>query len=436
MKSSKNFLNIKIWEKLVAKILFDIDKNTYRITHNPLFFSSNLNLFPILMNKKEKNFDDIFNKHANTTFFLKLFSDSIPDGFGLKIFQSYCYAKNISFDQMDFIDKIYYIGKRGIGALEFFSQNDTNNYSFELMIDTPIIMKDIIQTLQIILDKGKSINLEFNKNHLQKKLLTVFSICTTAGGMRPKAVIAQNKSGEIFSEFSDYANNCDFWIMKLDGIKDNRFGSPKNFAKIEFAYYLMALEAGIRMPECKLHEENGRFHFMSKRFDRQNGKKIHSQTLYNIAGYDNNKPGKYSYEQCFDIIKNLNISYKDRKEFFKRMVFNVIARNQDDHTKNISFLMDNDGSWKLSPAYDITFSYSLSNKWTRYHQMSINGKLDNFSISDITSIGELNEIENPKKIVLNIVDVVKRWDHFAKKVKLEQYKMEKIKQSHRTNIID
>ena len=262
-------------------------------------------------------------------------------------------------------------------------------------------------------------------------MLDILRVGTSAGGARPKAIIAMNDKGRVISGQTDVPQGYEHWLLKFDGVTDLELGEPKEFGRIEFAYHLMAQAAGIEMTECRLLEENGRAHFMTKRFDRDGRKKIHMQTLCGIAHYDFNMAGAYGYEQAFQVMRRLRLSKSDAIQLFRRMVFNVLARNQDDHTKNISFLMDQTGSWRLSPAYDVTYAHNPAGKWTNTHQMSINGKLDGFTIEDMAIIGESIRLSNPKAIVSEIAEKVDRWPEFAKQAGLRTDLAIMIGQNHR-----
>ena len=264
--------------------------------------------------------------------------------------------------------------------------------------------------------------------------MDILRVGTSAGGARPKAVIAMDDKENVMSGQADIPADYDYWILKFDGVTDLEFGTPKGYGRIEYAYYMMARAAGIEMKECRLLEENNRAHFLTRRFDRQNNKKIHMQSLCGIAHYDFNHPGAYSYEQAFSVMRQLRLSKADAVQQYRRMVFNVIARNQDDHTKNIAFLMDSEGRWKLSPAFDVTYSHNPAGKWTNQHQMSINGKHDHFKPADLISVGESISIRKPMAIINEVVDSVKRWTDFAKKAGVAKQHSSEIARHHRSSL--
>jgi serine/threonine-protein kinase HipA len=237
---------------------------------------------------------------------------------------------------------------------------------------------------------------------------------TSAGGQRAKAVIAYNDTtGEVRSGQLSAPEGFDYWLIKLDGVTNKELGDPQHFGEIEYIHYLLAKEAGINMTECRLLRENGRAHFMTRRFDRQNGEKIHMQTLCGLAHYDFRQLRMYSYEQAFQVMRRLRLPYSDAEEFFRRMVFNVVARNQDDHTKNISFLMDKTGTWHLSPAYDMSWAYNPSGEWTSVHQMSINNKWDDITREDLLKVAYEMNIKKAPKIIDQVVDAVALWPTLA-----------------------
>ena len=238
----------------------------------------------------------------------------------------------------------------------------------------------------------------------------------------------------MISGQAEIPDGYDYWILKFDGVTDLELGEPKGYGRIEYAYYLMALAAGIEMAECRLLTENNRAHFMTKRFDRKNHEKMHLQSLCGLAHYDFNFPGAYSYEQAFAVMRQLRLSRQEATQQYRRMLLNVIARNQDDHTKNIAFLMDRDGKWKLSPAYDVVYSHNPTGKWTNQHQMSINGKRDNFVTEDLIAVGESISIPKPMDIIEEVMDTVKRWPEFAKKGGVPQKHISEIARHHRLNL--
>ena len=244
----------------------------------------------------------------------------------------------------------------------------------------------------------------------------ILRLGTSAGGQRAKAIIAYNKdSGEVRSGQIEAPEGFDYYLIKLDGVTaEAGFKETENFGRLEYSFSLLAKECGIEMTDCSLIEENGRAHFITKRFDRVGGEKLHTQTLCGIAHYDFHLRRGYSYEQAFNVMRRLRLPYSQAEEMFLRMVFNVVVRNQDDHTKNISFLMDKNGHWKLSPAYDIGFAYNPSGSWTDTHQMSINGKFDDIKREDLLACASSNNIKNPVSIIDKVCETAAKWPEIAR----------------------
>ena len=284
-----------------------------------------------------------------------------------------------------------------------------------------------MKSVNQILNLKENIN-NFNSEYPLKDLL---SIGLFVGGHRPKAVIALNeKTGEIRSVQTKIPKEFEYWILKFDGVAEGN-----GDGKIEYAYYLMAKSLGIDMSECQLYKENGRSHFMTKRFDWEFNQKHHLQTLCGIAHYDHEAARVYSYEQVFQVMRKLHFSYKCVEQFFKRMVFNIIVRNQGDHTKNISFLLKEGGVWRLAPAYDLRFAFSFkSSGWASQHQMTMNDKSDHFVEDDFRQTADFLDINDWKDIVKSAIEIVKNWPGFAKKADVAQSRIREISKYHRINL--
>jgi serine/threonine-protein kinase HipA len=256
-----------------------------------------------------------------------------------------------------------------------------------------------------------------NLNDDKKQAIAeILRLGTSAGGQRAKAIIAYNKkTGEVRSGQVDAPAGFDYYLIKLDGVSAKAgFKETENYGRLEYSFYKLVKACGIDMTECSLIEENGRAHFLTKRFDRKNGKKVHMQTLCGMAHYDYRMHRAYSYEQAFNVMRALRLPYSEAKEMFRRMVFNVVVRNQDDHTKNISFLMEGDGKWHLSPAYDMGYAYNPNGGWTATHQMSINGKFDVITHQDLLSFAQQNNIKDASLIIDEICEAASHWPQIAR----------------------
>lgn len=313
-----------------------------------------------------------------------LIADSLPDKFGNAVINQWLAGQGKSESDFNVIDRLCYTGSRGMGALEY-----RPAISIGASNDEIVNVSEMVSLASDILCKRASVEFDMS-NATYSQLL---QLGTSAGGARAKAIIAWNeKTNEVCSGQTDPKPGYGYWLMKFDGVAkngDHGLEDAVEYTLIEYAYYLMAVKAGIVMNECRLFAEGPRQHFMTRRFDRVDGDKIHMQTLSAIAHIDYNSPRLCSYEQAVAYMRQLGLGQNEIEQFYRRMVFNAVAVNRDDHVKNISFLMDRRGKWSLSPAYDLTFAYNPENRWLRAHQMTINGKSDGFSVEDFLQCGNI-----------------------------------------------
>ena len=300
-----------------------------------------------------------------------------------------------------------------------------------------INIDSLVQLASDVLTQHGEFSANFADAHRAEALKDILRVGTSAGGARAKAVIAWNpKTNEIRSGQISAGKGFEYWILKFDGVsgnKDKELEDPKGYGVIEYAYYLMAKACGIAMTECRLFEENERRHFMTKRFDRQpSGEKLHMQSLCALAHFDYNHAGAYSYEQALLTIRQLKFPVEAVEEQFRRMVFNIVGRNQDDHVKNIAFLMDKEGQWSLAPAFDMTYSYNPSGAWTASHQMTLNGKRDGFTMTDFRAAAKSANMKRGRAeaIVEEVSSVVRRWPEFAAEAELNAGLRDKIQRAH------
>lgn len=343
-----------------------------------------------------------------------LIADSLPDKFGNAVIREWLASQGRREADFNVLDRLCYTGKRGMGALEY-----EPVLRFSEDIEETVNVAELVEFASTILQKRTRFRISFENEPSFQQLL---QLGTSAGGARAKALIAWNeKTNEVRSGQIDAGPGFDYWLMKFDGVSgngDHDLEDSMQYTLIEYAYYKMATNAGIQMEECRLFEENGRHHFMTKRFDRKNGGKLHMQTLGALAHIDYNVPGLCSYEQAAMYMRDMGLEQSDIEQLFRRMVFNVMAVNQDDHVKNISFLMDRAGKWMLSPAYDITFSFDRDNQWLKAHQMLINGKKNSISRKDLTSSGRnMGITQSHIDLIMNEVsESVNHWMDYAKQV--------------------
>lgn len=359
-----------------------------------------------------------------------LLADSLPDKFGTKLIERYLMDQGRKISDFSSVERLCYVGNRGMGALEYVPDRNYVDAA-----DRSVDINALVQLASDILAERKSVHVDGSGQVMEQ----IIKIGTSAGGAQAKAIVAWNETtNDIRSGQIEAGNGYHYWLIKFDGVENNKDKGDKAdgpaYTRIEYAYYLMAKAAGIAMNDCRLYRENGNYHFMTKRFDRESdlGRKIHMQSLGAIAHYDFNMPGTHSYEQAADVIYRLEMGQKDIEQLFRRMVFNIAARNQDDHVKNISFLMDRNGIWSLAPAYDVTYAYDRTNHWLSKHQMSVNGKLENITMDDVLSCGKRMNISKNKirKITEEVNAAVGRWQIFAENAFLNEQTYLEVSQNH------
>ena len=411
---------VKIWGEVVGAVRWDVNKKLASFQYDKNFLKKGIDLSPIKM--PVRNGDQIYSfpelrikKDEETPTFKGLpglLADALPDKYGNQLINIWLAQNGRSPDSINPVEQLCFIGTRGMGALEFEpAQLKTGKQTFSIEI------KNLVEIAQKLLSNRKDFNANLHRGE-QKALGEILKIGTSAGGARPKAVIAFNKkTGEVRSGQTIAPQGFEHWLLKLDGVSDTQFGLSHGFGRVEFAYYLMAGDCNIQMMDSKLLEENGRAHFMTKRFDRSGrDSKHHIQTFCGIQHFDYNNLYGYSYEQLFQTMRMLKMTYPEAEQMFRRMVFNVMATNYDDHTKNFSFILKNNDKWKLSPAYDVCYSYNPENIWVSQHSLSINGKHREINKSDLMTIASANNIKKGKNIIEEIKDIVCNWSEYASKV--------------------
>nr|WP_317175352.1 HipA domain-containing protein [Cyclobacterium xiamenense] len=311
-----------------------------------------------------------------------------------------------------------------MGALEFEpAQIKTNKSSFSLELDS------LVDVAKRMLNEREAFLTNIGK-HEEKAMMEILKIGTSAGGARPKAVIAYNqKTKEVRSGQGNVPKGFEHWLLKLDGVSGEQFGESSGWGRVEYAYYLMAKECGITISECELLEENGRAHFMTKRFDREGNTKHHIQSLCGLQHYNFNDMDGYSYEQVFQTMRLLRLTYPEAEEMFRRMVFNVLATNYDDHTKNFSFILKKGEAWRLAPAYDLCFSFDATNHWVNKQTLSVNGKRLAITKADLMTIAKDNNIKKGERIIDEINLIIKSWNDYAKQAGVRTDLKERIHQN-------
>ena len=420
-----NTAEVYLWNTRIGIVHKDDDKPYAAFEYDRDFVQSGIELSPIMMPLSRRVFE--FPELSDSSFrgVPGLIADSLPDKFGNAVINRWLASQGKADHEFNVLDRLCYTGKRGMGALEYVPATGPN-----ADLSEEINVSKLADFASEILQNRQEIEIQSSDKTGFDQLL---KFGTSAGGARAKAIIAWNeKTNEIKSGQVDAGEGFDYWLMKFDGVKENGdhdLEDSPEYTLIEYAYYKMALIAGINMNESRIYKKDGRNHFMTKRFDRRNGQKLHMQTLGAIAHIDYNYPGLCSYEQAAGYMRRMGLPASDINQLFRRMVFNVLAVNQDDHVKNISFIMNRAGKWGLSPAYDMTFSYDTSNLWLSAHQMLINGKKTNITFEDLIECGNNMDISTSrcKHIIEEVLSAVDRWLEIADNSGVSQKTAETIK---------
>ena len=429
---------VTLWGEQVGAVAWLEDRSCAAFEFEPDFLKKGIDISPLHMGlDAARKGDGIFSFPAlNNDTFLGLpglLADALPDKFGNSIIDTWLARNGRSASSFSPVERLCYIGKRGMGALEF---SPPLKQRFNRSV--PIEVAELVELAQSVMAQRLALDVELGDDEKgnAEAIMDILRVGTSAGGARPKAVIAMDEGGNVVSGQADVPDGYDYWLLKFDGVSDLELGEPAGYGRIEYAYHLRAGAAGIDMVECRLLEENGRAHFLTKRFDRIAGRKLHLQSLCGIAHYDFNMAGAYGYEQAFAVMRQLHLSKADAIRQYRRMVFNVLARNQDDHTKNIAFLMGPDGEWQLSPAFDVIYAHNPAGKWTNQHQMSINGKRDHFTLDDLMAVGESISLRGPGEIIDEVADAVRQWPEFARASGVDGRVIAEISRNHRLDLFN
>jgi len=424
---------VRLWGRTIGAVSLDEGREVASFQYDAEFSRSGIELSPLVMPLSEQVYQ--FPALPRNTFhgLPGMLADSLPDKFGNALIDAWLATQGRTPESFNAVERLCYTGTRGMGALEFApALGPKPGKATKVEVDA------LVRLAGEVLTHRGDLQGHFHAVGKENALRDILRVGTSAGGARAKAVIAWNRttnevrSGQIATD-ADF----DYWLLKFDGVagnKDKELEDPKGYGTIEYAYHLMAKASGIEMTECRLLEENGRRHFMTRRFDRlAGGAKLHMQSLCALAHFDFNQAGAYAYEQALLTIRQLDLPMAAVEEQFRRMVFNIVARNQDDHVKNIAFLMNKQGAWSLAPAFDVTYSYNPSGSWTATHQMTMNGKRDGFTMSDFEACAKAALMKRGRAatIVEEVQTAVKRWPEFAAAAKLSDEWRDKIQKTHR-----
>lgn len=428
---------VKLWGKSIGAVSWDEGAGLAHFEYEPDFIHSGIEVAPHTMPLSKQIYS--FPALPRETFhgLPGLLADSLPDDFGNALINVWLAGQGRSPESFNPVERLCYTGVRGMGALEYLPSQGPFMGKSEL-----VDIKALVDLASEILTKRNTLQGSFAPELREDSLQDILRVGTSAGGARAKAIIAWNqKTNEVRSGQVKAGEQFSYWLLKFDGVsgnKDKELEDPAGYGLIEHAYYHMAKKAGINMEESRLLKENGRSHFMTRRFDRtEAGQKVHMQSLCAIEHFDFKKAGAHSYEQALRTIRKLNMPMSTIEEQFRRMTFNIIGRNQDDHVKNIAFLMDKSGNWSLSPAFDMTYSYNPQGDWTSRHQMSLNSKRDDFTIDDFKACAKNVSMKRGRaeEIVDEVQTAVLQWKQFASKSGVPPDVADGISKTQRTGIL-
>jgi serine/threonine-protein kinase HipA len=424
---------VKLWGRTIGAVSLEDGGRFAAFQYEPAFADSGIEVSPITMPLSKRVY--LFPELPEQTFhgLPGLLADSLPDRFGNALIDAWLATQGRTPKSFNSVERLCYIGARGMGGLEFApALGPKPQAAKKIEIDA------LVRLASEILSQRKNLTASLASDRRKDTLNDILRVGTSAGGARAKAVIAWNpETNEVRSGQVAAGKGFGYWLLKFDGVagnKDKELEDPKGYGVIEYAYSLMAKAAGLTLSEFRLLEESGRRHFMSRRFDRlASGEKLHMQSLGALVHFDFNQAGSYSYEQALLTIRRLNLAMEAVEEQFRRMTFNIIARNQDDHVKNIAFLMDKAGRWSLAPAFDVTYSYNPAGTWTATHQMTMNGKRDGFTLADFRACAQsaLMKRGRAEAIIEEVRAAVARWPDFAQQAQVRSDRRKQIQRSHR-----
>lgn len=427
---------VRLWGATVGAVLLEDGAAAAVFEYDPGFASSGIEPAPLTMPLaagRRYSFPALSEQSFGGL--PGLLADSLPDRYGNALIDAWLAVRGEAPGDFDAVRRLGYIGERGMGALEFApatGPRPTRSHALDV--------EALVELAAEVLAERRDLAVFLKEPAREVALREILRVGTSAGGARAKALIAFDpRTAEVRSGQLDGPAGFEHWILKFDGIEDRTrdLGSSRGYGVVEFAYSRMARRAGIEMVECRLLEEGGRRHFMTRRFDRDaNGSKLHMQSLGAIAHLDFNQTGANSYEQAFQTSQRLGLPHAAAEEQFRRMAFNIVARNQDDHVKNIAYLMDRGGNWSLSPAFDVVYAYNPEGRQTARHQMSVNGKRDGFTLEDLRQVARVASLKRGRAedILAEVVDAVRAWPELAAESGLDEERIARIAAAHRTEL--
>jgi serine/threonine-protein kinase HipA len=419
---------VALWGSTIGAVSMDAGRAAV-FQYDPAFLASGIELSPLRMPLRAEAYEFPALNPDSFHALPGLLADSLPDRYGRALIDAWLAGQGRRPESFDSVERLCFVGQRGMGALEFLPTRGpraSRNHDIRVAALVELASEVLTQRAKLVSSLAGG--------HRVEAMRDILSVGTSAGGARAKAVIAWNpRSGAVRSGQLDPGPGFEHWLLKLDGVAGNkdreRLADPQGYGAIELAYAHMAADAGIAMTECRLLEEGGRRHFMTRRFDRDGtGGKRHMQSLAALAHFDFAQAGAHSYEQAFLVMRQLGLDAAAAEQQFRRMAFNVVARNQDDHVKNIAFLMDRSGRWELSPAFDVAYSFNPDGDWTAQHQMSLAGKRDGFTVEDFRQVGRVATLKRgaAQRILAEVSAVVSGWPRYAESVGVDDEHIRRI----------
>ena len=429
---------VRMWGRTIGAVSWNESAQIGEFQYDPGFARSGIQVCPFTMPLSDRIYSFPALSRQSFKGLPGLLADSLPDDFGNALIDRWLAESGRDRSDFNPVERLCYTGTRGMGALEYHPALGPYSKSSD-----PVEIDILVDLANRALAQRRGLEASFDADTREESLRQILLVGTSAAGARPKAIIAWNENtNEVRTGQVKASEGFTYWLLKFDGVvntQDERtLEDPKGYGLIEYAYSEMAKAAGVEMVECRLLSENDRHHFMTKRFDRSDTfQRLHMLSLGALEHFDFRSPGAYGYEQVFQTIQKLGLSMGDIEQQFRRVAFNIIARNQDDHVKNITFLMDKNGNWYLSPAYDVTYSYNPTGIWTANHQMTLNGKNNNFVLDDFRSCARSASMKRGRSesIVEDVTQAVSRWPEFASASNVQEEKMIRIKNTHRLDIL-
>lgn len=416
-----DIIEVRAWDDLVGALALDPRLNYYAFEYAPEFVRRGIELAPLTMPLLRANQPFIFPTLPDLTYkrLPSMLADSLPDDFGNSLINAWMAQQGVATDDITALDRLAYMSRRGFGALEFRPARGP-----QARTTTALELASLVESARRVVSGEIR-----DDNHAHAALLQILSVGTSAGGARAKAAVAWNpRTNEIRAGQFEVEPGFEHWLLKFDGIDaHNELGESQGYGRVEFAYHLMATQSGITMSACRLLEESGRAHFMTRRFDRIENEKIHIQTLCGLAQLDYKAKGVHDYSQYLSALRQLRLSPDEFEQAFRRIAFNVMASNCDDHTKNVSFLLRDRSTWSLAPAYDVIYAYNPKGEWTYQHLMSVNGKFSGITREDLLILADRFQIGTARTLLSEVKAAVDAWPEFARQAGVSRAMTDRIR---------